>query len=132
MVKLNVIIFQVLVFFMVSCKVDLSNSKENPSDPIPFPVQQKEVLPNSVPKNIKPLMVHIDQDIRVANYFSFLDGLVKKYDSLVPYALSEHVLVRANPWIMDTLANTDYYRQMAKGSFVYDQLKMIVLRNNDS
>jgi L,D-transpeptidase ErfK/SrfK len=61
-----------------------------------------------------------------------MDSLVKKYDSLVPYALSEHLLVRANPWIMDTLANTDYYRQMAKDSFIYDQRKMIVLRNKDS
>jgi L,D-transpeptidase ErfK/SrfK len=42
-------------------------------------------------------MVHIDQDNRMANYFNFINGLVKKYDSLVSYALSEHVLVRANP-----------------------------------
>lgn len=77
-------------------------------------------------------MAYVDKDITVANYFNFMDALTRKYDSLVPYALSEHVLVRANPWIMDTLANTDYYRQMAKDSFVYDQRKMIVLRANDS
>ncbi|MEZ4971361.1 MAG: hypothetical protein R2814_17170 [Flavobacteriaceae bacterium] len=91
MVKLNVIIFLGLVFLIVSRKVDLSNSKENPSNFIPSPVQHKGVLPNSVPKHIKPLMAHIDQDIAVANYFDFMDGLVKKYNSLVPYALSEHV-----------------------------------------
>jgi L,D-transpeptidase ErfK/SrfK len=35
--------------------------------------------------------------------------------------------VRANPWIIDTLQNTDYYRVMAKDSFVYNQKKMIAL-----
>ena len=68
----------------------------------------------------------------MGHYFKFMDSLANKYDSLVPYALSEHVLVRANPWIMDTLANTDYYRQMSLDSFVYDQSKMIVLKANDS
>ncbi|MEQ9581693.1 MAG: L,D-transpeptidase, partial [Arenibacter sp.] len=87
---------------------------------------------NNIIKKATPLMAYVDKDITVANYFNFMDALTRKYDSLVPYALSEHVLVRANPWIMDTLANTDYYRQMAKDSFVYDQRKMIVLRANDS
>ena len=41
MVKLNVIIFRGLVFLIVSCKVDLSNSKENPSNFIPFPRSTK-------------------------------------------------------------------------------------------
>jgi L,D-transpeptidase ErfK/SrfK len=61
-----------------------------------------------------------------------MDSLVNLYDSVVPYPLSEHLLVRANPWIIDTLANTDYYRMMARDSFVYDQRKLLVLRLADS
>ncbi|WP_335643934.1 L,D-transpeptidase [Maribacter arcticus] len=79
-------------------------------------------------KKIKePSRVQVLQNIRVGEYFEFMDSLVSKYDSLVPYSLSEHLLVRNNPWIIDTLANTDYYRMMARDSFVYDQKQMIVL-----
>ena len=73
----------------------------------------------------KQLMV--TKNIRIGKYFEFMDSVVSKYDSLVPYELSEHLLVRNNPWIIDTLANTDYYRMMARDSFVYDQRQMIVL-----
>lgn len=79
-------------------------------------------------KKIKELNdVQILKNIRVGDYFEFMDSVVSKYDSLVPYSLSEHLLVRNNPWIIDTLANTDYYRMMARDSFVYDQKQMIVL-----
>lgn len=73
-------------------------------------------------------LVVIKKAITVEHYFQFIDSLVKKYDSLTPYRLTEHVLVRANPWIIDTLQNTDYYRRMARDSFVYNQKKMIVLQ----
>ena len=75
----------------------------------------------------EPTLIQISKDIRVGKYFQFMDSLVGKYDSIVPYDLSEHLLVRNNPWIIDTLENTDYYRMMARDSFVYDQKQMIVL-----
>lgn len=68
------------------------------------------------------------RNVTIANYFQFLDSIVKYYDSLTPYQLNEHLLVRSNPWILDTLANTDYYVMMAKDSFVYNQKSMIVLK----
>ena len=76
--------------------------------------------------------IHITQDINIDQYFNYMDSLVNAYDSLVPYPLSEHLLVRANPWVIDSLANTDYYRMMARDSFVYDQRKLLVLRLSDS
>ncbi|MCK0192046.1 L,D-transpeptidase [Arenibacter sp. F20364] len=132
MVKSKVILLQLLVLLMVSCNVNRPISTERFSDS-KRPSPGKEVVrQKNIPKKARPLKAYVDRDIRVANYFDYMDALVKQYDSLVPYSLSEHVLVHANPWIMDTLANTDYYRQMAKDSFVYDQRKMIVLRANDS
>jgi len=71
--------------------------------------------------------LEINKNVRIENYFQYLDSIVFKYDSLTPYKLSEHLLVRANPWIIDTMQNTDYYRMMAKDSFVYNQKMMIVL-----
>lgn len=69
----------------------------------------------------------VNRDITVDNYFQYLDSLVKAYNAFMPYKLSEHLLVRHNPWIIDTLQNTDYYRNIAKDSFVYNQKKMIAL-----
>tara|TARA_R110002073_G_scaffold13377_5_gene57177 strand:+ start:897 stop:1805 length:909 start_codon:yes stop_codon:yes gene_type:complete len=72
-------------------------------------------------------VVLINKGITIENYFQFIDSLVKKYDSFTPYKLTEHLIVRTNSWIIDTLKNTDYYRMMARDSFVYNQKKMIVL-----
>jgi L,D-transpeptidase ErfK/SrfK len=85
-------------------------------------VQQKAFEESGISKKIK-----IKGDVVVGDYFEFIDSLVTRYDSLVPYPLSEHVLVRHNAWIIDTLANTDYYRMVDRDSFVYDQRKMVVL-----
>jgi L,D-transpeptidase ErfK/SrfK len=72
-------------------------------------------------------LVLIHKAITVETYFQFMDSLVRKYDALTPYKLTEHILVRGNSWIIDTLQNTDYYRMKARDSFVYNQKKMIAL-----
>lgn len=76
--------------------------------------------------------IPIDREIRVKEYFEFMDSLARKFTGAVPYPLSEHALVRANPWIICTLEETDYYRLMARDSFVYNQKEMIVLKPGDS
>ncbi|HRI59285.1 MAG TPA: L,D-transpeptidase, partial [Saprospiraceae bacterium] len=77
-------------------------------------------------------LIPVEQAVTIGGYFKFMDDLIRRYDTLAPYDLNEHLLVRANPWLIDTLENTDYYRQMARGNFVYDQKKMIVLRPGDT
>jgi len=74
-----------------------------------------------------PYDIVISRNITIENYFRYLDSIVSKFDSLTPYHLTEHLLVRANPWIIDSLKNTDYYKMMERDSFVYDQKKIIVL-----
>jgi len=69
----------------------------------------------------------IKEPVSIKHYFQYIDSIVQKQDTLTPYHLTEHLLVRANPWIIDTLQNTDYYRMKAKDSFVYDQKQMIAL-----
>ncbi|RAV28915.1 L,D-transpeptidase [Sinomicrobium soli] len=70
------------------------------------------------------------RDITIGDYFNYMDSLADRYRT--GYPLTEHLLVRANPRIIDSLADTDYYRQMARDSFVYDQKKMIALHRGDS
>ena len=71
-------------------------------------------------------------DVTIEKYFPYIDSIVKKYDSLTPYKLTEHVLVRANPWIINNLKNTDYYKMIEQGSFVYNQKELIVLPKGTS
>ena len=72
--------------------------------------------------------IQVPYNIPLRTYFNFMDSLVCAYDTLLPYQLDEHLLVRANDWIIDTLENTDYYRRMDKGQFVYDQRDLVILK----
>ncbi len=82
---------------------------------------------NGMQIDTSPKRIKVPKNIVVSDYFQYVDSLVQRYDSILPYPLSEHLLVRNNPWIIDTLANTDYYRRMERDSFVYDQRQQIVL-----
>lgn len=66
-------------------------------------------------------------DVLMKHYFHTIDSIVALYDSIYPWNLTEHVLVRANAWLIDTLANTDYYTQKARGVFIDDQKEMVIL-----
>ena len=70
----------------------------------------------------------VPKNILVKNYFPFLDSVIKYLNSKEDLNLTEHLLVRYNPWIIDSLSQTDYYKMMAKDSFVYDQKELIVLK----
>lgn len=97
------------------------------------PAGEHPVLRDTLPPAEPPLaLIPVTEPVTVSAYFKYLDGLVRLYDSLAPYPLSEHLLVRANPWLIDTLENTDYYRQTARGIFVYDQRRMTVLKPGDT
>ncbi|MBT8257538.1 MAG: L,D-transpeptidase [Bacteroidia bacterium] len=76
--------------------------------------------------------VVIKKDVTIANYFQYMDSLVNKFDSLCLFPINEHLIVRNNPWIIEKLANTDYYRMMARDSFIYDQREMVILKKNDT
>ncbi len=118
-----------IVLLVAGCK------RSSPSEAIPVPRLDSLMLgaPASEPVARLPLFEYIvSREIRVRDYFPFLDSLVAHFDSLTPYPLTEHLLVNANPWIIDTLAETDYYRRMARGEFVYDQKKMVVLHPGDT
>ncbi|MGB3777729.1 MAG: L,D-transpeptidase [Tunicatimonas sp.] len=74
----------------------------------------------------------VSRSISVKEYFPFIDSVVAAYDTRVPYPLTEHLLVRANPWIIDTLVNTDYYHRRDRGRFVHNQPALPVLRPGDT
>lgn len=122
--KLKLVLFALIPFFIIlkfCCPKDediimSSNTLDS------------KALVHSIPS----ITFKVKEDIIVEKYFGYIDSVVKKYDSLTPYNLTEHLLVRTNSWIIDTLINTDYYRMKARDSFVYNQKKMIVLQKGTS
>ena len=75
-----------------------------------------------------PKTVQVERDIPIKHYFEYVDSIVGEYYNYSSKRLTEHVLVRFNPWIIDTLANTDYYKLIERDSFVYNQKEIIVLK----
>lgn len=74
----------------------------------------------------------VNSPVKISRYFEYLDSVVKHFDSNLPYPLDEHLLIRANPWVIDTLAHSDYYWWMLRDSFVYDPNDLLVLRPGDT
>jgi L,D-transpeptidase catalytic domain len=106
----------------------LNSCKNNPKKEVPTVVIKADTI---VVKTA--LYTHvIPQNIQIKGYFRYMDSLARAYDSLVPYDLTAHLIVRANPWLIDSLQNTDYYRQKEKGVFVYDQKELVILKKGDS
>lgn len=74
----------------------------------------------------------VPHDVRVKDYFRFMDTLIQRLDTLVAYDLNGILLARANPWVMDSFIETDYYRRKAKGEVVLDQKQLIILHTGDT
>lgn len=69
----------------------------------------------------------IERDIQVRHYFKYMDSIVSEAQKRVTYPVSEHIIVRANPWIIAKLVSFDYYENIKQGRFIYDQDSLIVL-----
>jgi L,D-transpeptidase ErfK/SrfK len=115
----NKITLLVLVFLLVCFNIGYSNTF------IPHQIK------NNLFNNFLTKEITVKKDITIEKYFQFLDSIVLKYDSLTSYKLTEHLIVRANKWIINTLKNTDYYLMKEKDSFVYNQKKMVILKKGD-
>lgn len=117
----NILLLGVLV--LISCK------KENTTEP---PVELEVVEETTLEVKVKPLKAIVPRDVPLGQYFTFLDSLLMKYDTLLPYQVDEHVLVHNNTWIIDRLMETDYYRMAEKGAFAYDNRQLIILHKGDT
>ena len=97
-------------FALVGC---LNSSKKN---------SEKEIEINTtvVAKKPKPIEIRINKDVPIRSYFKWMDSIVSEHNLTHNYPIDEYIIVHNNPWIIDTLANTDYYYLMDKGIFNED------------
>lgn len=73
----------------------------------------------------------VDTVVTMDFYFRFMDSLVAQLRRWGWSNLNEHILVRFNPWLLEVLANTDYYILSGKGLNGDDPLSLIVLQPGD-
>lgn len=133
--KLKIILFLILLLLAALLIGNLANRDavtDSTTTELTTTTATTEMNQNPLEIQLSSKYIRPVDTVRVRDYFNYIDSLVVAYDSLTNYPLSEHLLVRSNPWIIDTLANTDYYRMMERDSFVYDQKRLIVLRPTDS
>ncbi len=116
-----------ILLFAVGCGNAAKNTAPEQQDSLAVPVPF-----DSSRVGVPLLGIVVPRNIQMKNYFSFMDSLVTCYDSLVPYALTEHIVVRNNPWIIDTLASYDYDLRMPRGQFIADQKEEVMLRKGDT
>jgi L,D-transpeptidase ErfK/SrfK len=70
----------------------------------------------------------LEKNLAVKGFFNYIDSVVCKFQQELNYPINEHILVRANPWIIDTLTSLDYYRAKANGKTIFRQDTIPVLR----
>ena len=82
---------------------------------------------------IIPARFHrVEEAVTAGGYFDFIDDLVPHLDSTTKYTIDEYVLMRANPWLIQKLADTDYYVTAARDTFVEDPKAVQILAQGDS
>jgi len=113
-----------ILVFAGSCRHSTPASKEVP-------------LPKGLSVNTEkvtapvPIPYPVTHDVPIRTYFEFMDSLLAHFDSVLNYPLNEHLLVRYNPWLIDTLAHTDYYYLMEQGIFNEDPQGLLALRQGE-
>lgn len=76
---------------------------------------------------IDTLKVVVKKDVAIRVYFKWMDSLIQTHNTKNNYVIDEYIVVRSNPWILDTLAHTDYYYLMENGIFNEDPQSLIAL-----
>ena len=120
----TIILFGILNL-VLGCK------KETPKPQNKTPIIVKDTIP-LINNDTALFNIVLEKEITIDEYFRFISGIVETYDSLVPYPLNEYLLVHSNEGLIDTFAQSDYYFQMKKGRFIYNQKKYIVLHKADT
>ena len=124
--RLFLALYAILLFMGLSCG-------ESPAGGGVEAAAQADSLQQSpVLENRRLFAIPVERAVKIKRYFPYIDQIVQQYDSLVPYRLTEHILVRFNPWIIDSLAAMDYYLRKARGEVVLDQRELPVFHPGDT
>ena len=119
-----------LAALTLGCGSERSGNDTSPavSDPS---ASGQEAAPEAALRSSDPY-VSVDRDVTLGQYFEYLRELTASHPQLADSAIGEHLLIRANPWVVDALVGTDYYLLKSRGITSLDPQAEIVLRAGDS
>jgi L,D-transpeptidase ErfK/SrfK len=72
------------------------------------------------------IIYNFTDTIKISDFFKVMDSLVDMYDTLLTYPVTEHLIIRYNPWVIDSLAATDYYLLKERGIINLDPKELPV------
>lgn len=75
--------------------------------------------------------ISVNQPIKMGEYFDVMDDFIDRYNEIQNTTIDEYIFVHCNPWIIDSLAATDYYIMKEKGNTVLDNRNLIILNRGD-
>lgn len=115
----------VLALICLAC-----GNSENPGKKEETPVEIPQVAEEPEQEKPVPVEVKVNRDVPIRAYFKWMDSIVENHNTTYNYPIDEYIIVHHNKWIMDTLANTDYYYLMDKGIFNEDSQSLIALQKD--
>jgi hypothetical protein len=87
----------------------------------------------STPQTLENRMFFVvENDVKIKDYFGYIDSICDFLGVFVLYKLDEHLLVQHNAWLIEAFQNTDYYRIKKEGISVYNQGNLVILHSNDT
>lgn len=110
-----------LIIFSLALASCVNKNKNHVEDK-----QQTET--NEIAK--KSIELRINEDVPINSYFKWMDSIVAVHNQTHNYDIDEYLIVHNNPWIIDTLAHTDYYYLMDRGIFNEDSQSLIALKKD--
>ena len=75
--------------------------------------------------------ISVNQPIKMGEYLDVMDDFIDRYNEIQNTPIDEYIFVHCNPWIIDSLAATDYYIMKEKGNTVLDNRNLIILNRGD-
>ncbi len=126
------IVGSICLYFLTSCSADSKVVKTPTTAAFPIPTARDCMLVYTK-EAVLPARYHsVEAAVTAGEYFDFIDDLVPHLDSTTTYSIDEYVLMRANPWLIQKLADTDYYVTAARDTFVEDPKAIQILAKGDS
>lgn len=113
------ILFLFLSLAIISCQNSTNKVSDDKNDP-----ETSDII-TSV-----PIEININKDVPIKSYFKWMDSIVAEHNANHNYLIDEYIIVHNNSWIIDTLANTDYYYLQEKGIFSEDPQSLLALTKN--
>ncbi len=119
-------------FIFTNCTFDKTISEQKSSEEIKNITESDGAVEASTSLTIIQTFHPIKTTVTAGAYFDFMDNLLAHLDTTYAHELDEYTVMRSNPWLMERLANTDYYVTAKKGEFIEDAKLIDILSPGDS